>query len=101
MSAGGKGEGPVGERPQKVLANAGVASRRAAEEMIAAGRVRVNGNVVTEMGVRADPRTDRIEVDGKPILIGRGGHRDQQVGAGQSQQPVYIMLNKPAGVVTT
>src|SRR5216110_2422856 len=66
-----------GERLQKILANAGIASRRAAEQMIAAGRVRVNDKVVTEMGVRADPRTDRIEVDGRPISRESGiGNRE-------------------------
>lgn len=84
-----------GERLQKVLANAGVASRRAAEEMIAAGRVRVNGKVVTEMGQRADPRIDRIEVDGKLLVEPRSAQ------PGQAQQLIYIVLNKPAGVVTT
>jgi pseudouridine synthase len=82
------------ERLQKILANAGVASRRAAEEMIAAGRVRVNGEVVTEMGVRADAGKDRIEVDGKAIAARKQG------GQGQAEH-VYIALNKPVGVVTT
>src|SRR5438552_18537003 len=55
------------ERLQKILANAGIASRRAGEEMIAAGRVRVNGTVGNQMGGRGDPATDHIEVDGKPL----------------------------------
>ena len=83
----------MNERLQKVLANAGVASRRAAEEMIAAGRVRVNGAVVTEMGTRADPAADRIEVDGRLIAPRKE--------AGPSQQHTYLILNKPAGVMTT
>jgi 23S rRNA pseudouridine2605 synthase len=83
----------AGERLQKVLANAGVASRRAAEEMIAAGRVRLNGQVVTEMGVRADRQKDKIEVDGKPV--GSTSGKEAQ------NAQVYIMLNKPTGVVTT
>jgi pseudouridine synthase len=95
MSGGGQG-GPRGERLQKILANAGIASRRAAEEMIAAGRVRLNGEVVTEMGVRADPSTDRIEVDGKPVRSTPGSA--PRVG---ETGPVYIVLNKPAGVVST
>ncbi len=88
-----------GERLQKILANAGMASRRAAEEMIAAGRVRVNGKIVTEMGVRADPGTDRIEVDGKPIASPKAA---QHTGT-RTITPalVYIILNKPAGIVTT
>jgi 23S rRNA pseudouridine2605 synthase len=61
--------------------------------MIAAGRVRVNGAVVTEMGTRADLASDRIEVDGRPIAA--------QKRAGQTQQHTYIVLNKPGGVVTT
>jgi 23S rRNA pseudouridine2605 synthase len=74
------------ERLQKVLAGAGVASRRKAEEIVAAGRVRVNGAVVTEMGVKVDPRRDRIEVDGRAIA---------------AERPVTVLLNKPRGVVST
>ena len=81
------------ERLQKLLARAGIASRRAAESMIAAGRVRVNGEVVTEMGRQANPATDKIELDGKLISVPQSGSdRDEHV---------YILLNKPAGVVTT
>ncbi len=75
------------ERLQKALARAGVASRRQAEEMIRAGRVRVNGAVVAEMGLRVDPSTDRIEVDGQPV------HPPAAL--------VYYMLHKPRGVVST
>ncbi len=74
------------ERLQKVLARAGIASRRAAEEMITSGRVRVNGKVVTELGVKADSRNDKIEVDGKRIV---------------AELPVYVVLHKPRGVVST
>jgi len=74
------------ERLQKVLAGAGVASRRKAEEIVAAGRVRVNGSIVTEMGVKVDPRRDRIEVDGRAIA---------------AEKPVTVLLNKPRGVVST
>jgi 23S rRNA pseudouridine2605 synthase len=75
------------ERIQKIIAAAGVTSRRAAEELIAEGRVRVNGQVVTEAGTKADASKDHIKVDGKLI---------------NPQQPkVYVMLNKPAGYVTT
>ena len=83
----------AGERLQKILAQAGIASRRAAEEMIAGGRVTINGEVVREMGVRADPASDAIAVDGKP-LKGVGE-------AGQAQKFVYIAVNKPVGVVST
>ena len=74
------------ERLQKVLAAAGVASRRKCEELIAAGRVRVNGEVVTAMGIKVSPQ-DRIEVDGIPVK------RDEAM--------VYYILNKPAGYITT
>jgi 23S rRNA pseudouridine2605 synthase len=74
------------ERLQKILARAGVASRRAAESLVASGRVRVNGRIVTELGTRADPRRDRIEVDGRRIVL---------------ERPVYYLLHKPRGVVTT
>jgi 23S rRNA pseudouridine2605 synthase len=74
------------ERLQKILARAGLGSRRAAEALIAAGRVRVNGAVAT-LGDRADPETDRIEVDGAVVGVRPG--------------LVHYLLNKPAGVVTT
>ena len=75
------------ERIQKIISAAGVTSRRAAEELIAEGRVRVNGQVVTELGTKADPSKDHIKVDGKLI--------------NPKQPQTYIMLNKPAGFVTT
>jgi 23S rRNA pseudouridine2605 synthase len=75
------------ERLQKILARAGVASRRSAEEMITAGRVQVNGKVVTELGTKADGARDHIRVDGK-LLHG-------------SERLRYFMLNKPRGYVTT
>lgn len=74
------------ERLQKILARAGVSSRRAAERLIVDGLVRVNGNVVSELGARADARRDRIEVDGQ--LIGR-------------EPLVYFVVNKPRTMVTT
>ncbi len=75
------------ERIQKIISAAGVTSRRAAEALIAEGRVRVNGQVVTELGTKADADKDHIKVDGKLI---------------NPQQPkIYVMLNKPAGFVTT
>lgn len=74
------------ERLQKVLAQAGVASRRAAEKLIVDGRVRVNGRVVTELGTRADLGKDKIEVDGRRLA---------------REKPVYFILHKPRGVVTT
>jgi 23S rRNA pseudouridine2605 synthase len=75
------------ERLQKIIASAGLASRRHAEEMIAAGRVSVNGQTVKELGTKADPENDHIRVDGRLL---RGPERH-----------VYIMVNKPKGYVTT
>lgn len=74
------------ERLQKILAAAGVASRREAEKIITAGRVRVNGRVVTELGSRFEPSRVRISVDGKPIA---------------REEKAYYMFYKPRGVVTT
>ena len=76
-----------GIRLQKVLAQAGVASRRAAEELIAAGRVSVNGTVVSEFGRRVDPETAVIHVDGVRVVV--------------RADLVYLALNKPRGVHTT
>ena len=78
---------PAGERLQKILAQAGIASRRAAEQIILEGRVQVNGQTVTELGTRADPVRDHVRVDGK-LLHGREAER-------------YYLLNKPRGYVTT
>jgi 23S rRNA pseudouridine2605 synthase len=75
------------ERLQKILAAAGVASRRKAEEIIAAGRVSLNGQIVTEQGTKADPLVDAICVDGRPLK--------------RAESFVYYMLNKPKGYVTT
>jgi 23S rRNA pseudouridine2605 synthase len=75
------------ERLQKILARAGIASRRAAEEYILAGRVEVNGQVVRELGTRAEAGRDQIRVDGKAIV--------------EPEADVYYVLYKPEGVVTT
>ena len=77
---------PPGERLQKILAQAGLGSRRTCEDLIAEGRVQVNGEVAT-LGTRADPETDAIEVDGARIGVRQG--------------LVHYLLNKPTGVVTT
>ncbi|QJW44409.1 rRNA pseudouridine synthase [bacterium BFN5] len=74
------------ERLQKVISQAGVASRREAENFIKAGRVTVNGAVVTELGTKVQAGKDRVAVDGKLL---------------KSEENVYIMLNKPKGVITT
>ena len=73
-------------RLQKVLAEAGVASRRACEEIIAQGRVRVNGKIIREMGLKVDPATAKIEVDGEEIRA--------------PQSRTLLAFNKPAGVVS-
>ena len=75
------------ERLQKYLARSGVASRRAAEEMIRQGAVKVNGQVITEMGVQVKPDEDKIEVQGKVIQ--------------PEERKVYLLFNKPLRVVTT
>jgi len=74
------------ERLQKILAAAGISSRRGAEEHITTGRVRVNGKVVHELGAKANPKRDRIEVDGQAIV---------------RERPVYVVLNKPKEVMST
>jgi len=75
------------ERLQKIIARAGIASRRQAEQMIADGRVRVDGRVVTEMGVRCDPERSDVRVDGTRV-------RPQR-------ERSYLLLNKPRGYLTT
>ncbi len=76
------------ERVQKILSQWGIASRRQAEQMILAGRVRLNGSLA-HLGQKADPNTDRLEVDGRAIT------------PANRPQLIYILLNKPAGVVST
>lgn len=77
---------PGGERLQKFLARAGVASRRAAEKLIEEGRVRVNGKVVTQLGTCVDPLADRVEFDGETVAI--------------DARSVYLLLNKPTSVIS-
>lgn len=79
------------ERLQKALARAGIASRRACEELIEAGRVRVNGKLVTQLGTKIDPTSDKVTVDGTLIPLE----------ASQTNQKIYLMLNKPAGYLST
>lgn len=74
------------ERLQKILARAGVASRRGAEELIRSGRVTVNGQVVQTMGLKVDPSRDVVACNGQPINF---------------EQKIYVLVNKPAGYVTT
>ncbi len=75
------------ERLQKIIAAAGIASRRKAEELITSGLVSVNGQIVTELGSKADPEHDHIKVSGKLI--------------GAPERSVYLLLNKPKGYITT
>jgi 23S rRNA pseudouridine2605 synthase len=90
MSADGRDSEPPderGERLQKVLARAGIASRRVCEELITAGRVQVNGEVASTLGTRVDPESDEVRVDGERVVV--------------STRKVYVVLNKPRGVVST
>ena len=77
------------DRLQKIIAAAGICSRRKAEELMTAGRVSVNGKTVTELGTKADPAEDHIKVDGKLLTFNR------------SARKTYLMLHKPKGYVTT
>jgi len=72
---------------QKVIADAGVASRRASEEFITAGKVKVNNEIVTKLGTRVDPEKDTVEVSGKVL--------------DRSEEKVYFILNKPKGIVSS
>lgn len=74
-------------RLQKIIADAGISSRRAAEALITSGKVRVNGSVVTTLGTKADPEKDTITVNGRKITA--------------AAEKVYLMMNKPTGYVTT
>ena len=74
-------------RLQKYLAEAGVASRRKAEELIKAGKIRVNSEIITELGTKINPNKDQVEYEGKMITV--------------QEEKIYILLNKPIGYVTT
>ena len=80
-------EAPHQDRLQKIIATAGITSRRKAEELILEGRVTVNGKTITELGAKADPSSDRIEVDGKRISV--------------KGPKVYLLLNKPKGYISS
>jgi len=81
----------VEERLHKLLARAGVASRRSVEAMVRAGRIKVNGRTVTAPGVKIDPERDEVQVDGKTVYLKKLLQR----------KPLYLAFYKPAGVVTT
>ena len=87
MSDGCAQERVVPMRLQRFLARAGVASRRGSEDLMTAGRVTVNGTVAVELGTKVDPATDVVAVDGRVVSL--------------ADEPAYIMLNKPAGYLTT
>ena len=87
QTSGTPGAEPQGVRLQKVMAAAGVASRRVSEQLIEAGRVEVNGEVVTELGRRIDPENDLVSVDGVAVKL--------------DPDKRYVMLNKPLGVVSS
>ena len=74
-------------RLQKAMAHAGVASRRASEELILKGLVKVNGKVVTELGTKIDPGSDKLEVKGRPIQV--------------DTDKLYLAFNKPLGVISS
>src|SRR5215471_7961701 len=76
------------ERLQKIIAHAGIASRRHAEQLILSGQVRVNGEVITELGSKADPARDQIEVSGKKIFAAE-------------ERKIYLLLNKPPEIVSS
>ena len=84
----------TGERLQKVMADAGVASRRDCEFAIRAGRVRVNGRLVLELPCLVDPQRDLVEFDGSVVDLKRRH-------AGRERERLYLMLNKPRGVIST
>ena len=78
------------ERLQKIIAAAGIASRRKAEELISSGAVSVNGEIVTELGTKADPKVDQIKVNDKLVntLLAE-------------KEKIYVLLNKPRGYLTS
>jgi 23S rRNA pseudouridine2605 synthase len=76
------------DRLQKIIARAGIASRRHAEQLILSGQVRVNGKVIRELGSKADPGSDKIEVSGKKITV-------------DEERKVYLLLNKPPEIVSS
>ncbi len=82
---------PVKERIQKILGNAGVASRRNVEEMIRQGRVAVNGRIAKDLPVLIDPAKDKVEVDGEPL----------QLTSKVATQRLYVLMNKPKGIYST
>lgn len=91
---------PVKERIQKLLANAGVASRRHVEEMVLQGRVGVNGRIVRDLPILINPETDKVEVDGERIKLASKTKGGDSRGDHQGAR-LYFLLNKPRGVYST
>ena len=98
------------ERIQKVLGNAGIASRRNIEDMVREGRVAVNGKVMKRLPVLIDPEDDRIEIDGERVRLpgargsrgaGAGGKVRGKAAASQAGRRLYLLMNKPRGVYST
>ncbi len=89
------------ERIQKVLANAGVDSRRHVEQMVLDGRVMVNGKVMRDLPILIDPDKDKVIVDGEPIRLNRGRGGSESRAPSQSGKRLYFLLYKPRGVYTT
>src|SRR5687768_11733218 len=86
-------------RLQKAMADAGIGARRDCEEMITAGRVRVNGKVITTLPCFVDPSSDLVELDGEAITL------PEVTPSGPTAKPArtfsYVLINKPKGVITT
>lgn len=85
-----------GIRLQKAMADAGVASRRDCEAMVAEGRVTVNGQLVADLPAWVDPAADRIEVDGRPLQ-----KKTKKSLSGGAHKPVYLLVNKPRNIIST
>jgi 23S rRNA pseudouridine2605 synthase len=86
---------PTGVRLQKAMADAGIGARRDCEEIISAGRVKVNGRIVTTLPCFVDPRRDVVELDGSVVDL------PETSSATTTRAPVYYLINKPKGVITT
>src|SRR5688500_20340147 len=96
---------PRGVRLQKAMADAGLVARRDCEDMITAGRVRVNGRVVTTLPCFVDPATDVVDLDFEVIELPIPEHSAEKSSAEQAKTKaralIYVLINKPKGVITT
>ena len=91
---------PSGVRLQKAMADAGIGARRDCEDMITAGRVRVNGKVVTSLPCFIDPEADTVELDGEALRFPEGVHASATAKTA-ARSYTYVLINKPKGVITT